>query len=384
MATAALLTTFFDTPERTDRAAREAQVAAIAQAALLRPLLEAIAAPAAFVNGEREILICNAAFARLADMTHEAVVGRRFGEAVACVHAFEPPAGCGTTESCAWCGGGQALRRARMTQQVAEAPCRIRTLATEGSGAIDAEITCTPLVVEGVSGVVVVVKDLSDRHQRDVLERIFFHDVLNAAGGLRGLLQTWHDLPADETQLLAPIAARLAEQLVEDIESHRDLVSAERGTLPVHRSQVAPHDLLADLRALYRQHDVCKGRTLEVRVDRGAPAIDTDPVLLRRVLGNLVKNALEATPPGGIVRVMFATDEHGPRFSVHNRTAMTDAAQRLIFQRAFSTKGPGRGLGTYSARLIAEQYLGATLSFDSRPLFGTTFTIAWPAGDLAG
>ena len=142
MATAALLTTFFDTPERTDRAAREAQVAAIAQAALLRPLLEAIAAPAAFVNGEREILLCNAAFARLADMTHEAVVGRRFGEAVACVHAFEPPAGCGTTESCAWCGGGQALRRARMTQQVAEAPCRIRTLATEGSGAIDAEITC--------------------------------------------------------------------------------------------------------------------------------------------------------------------------------------------------------------------------------------------------
>lgn len=370
--------TYFDTPGRTERDVREAQIVRLQGAPMLSPLLDAVGAPAAFVNSDREILLCNQLFAGMVGVPADHVVGRRFGEAVGCIHAFEPPAGCGTTEACAWCGGGQALRTARIANEQAVVPCRVSTIDADHPGTIDAEVTCTPLVVAEIEGVVIVVRDMQAQHQREVLERIFFHDVLNAAGGLRGLLQTWADIPAAEAAALAPTAARLATHLVEEIEAHRDLVDAERGALIVRTSPVHPHDVVEELRALYLAHEVASGRCIDVRVDRTAPAFDTDPVLLRRVLGNLVKNALEATPPGGIVRVSYTFDEGGRRFSVHNRTAMTDATQRLVFQRSFTTKGRGRGFGTYGAKLIAEQYLGAAVTFESRILFGTTFTVAWP------
>ena len=50
-----------------------------------------------------------------------------------------------------------------------------------------------------------------------------------------------------------------------------------------------------------------------------------------------------------------------------------------VFQRSFSTKGgPGRGVGTYGARLLVQRYLGGTLSFTSVPGSGTTFVLSLP------
>ena len=52
--------------------------------------------------------------------------------------------------------------------------------------------------------------------------------------------------------------------------------------------------------------------------------------------------------------------------------------QLQIFQRSFSTKGRGRGLGTYSIRLLGEAYLGGAVSFTSTQRTGTTFRIELP------
>ena len=50
-----------------------------------------------------------------------------------------------------------------------------------------------------------------------------------------------------------------------------------------------------------------------------------------------------------------------------------------IFQRSFTTKSaPGQSRGTYSMRLLAEQYLGGSVSFTSKAQAGTTFTLALP------
>jgi signal transduction histidine kinase len=49
--------------------------------------------------------------------------------------------------------------------------------------------------------------------------------------------------------------------------------------------------------------------------------------------------------------------------------------QLQIFQRFFSTKGPGRGLGTYSMKLFGERYLKGKVDFSSQAPQGTTFTV---------
>ena len=64
-------------------------------------------------------------------------------------------------------------------------------------------------------------------------------------------------------------------------------------------------------------------------------------------------------------------------FEVHNPVEMPREIQLQMFVRSFSTKGLGRGLGTYSARLFTEAYLGGRIGFRSDST-GTTFWVEIP------
>jgi sensor histidine kinase regulating citrate/malate metabolism len=67
-------------------------------------------------------------------------------------------------------------------------------------------------------------------------------------------------------------------------------------------------------------------------------------------------------------------------FRVHNDAVMPEMIRLQVFRRSFSTKSPlGRGIGTYSAKLVTERYLGGSLSFSSSEEQGTTFAVTLPA-----
>jgi len=63
---------------------------------------------------------------------------------------------------------------------------------------------------------------------------------------------------------------------------------------------------------------------------------------------------------------------------VHNAAVMLPTVQLQIFSRSFSTKGNGRGLGTYSIKLISEKYLRGHVAFVSNANEGTQFTVRYP------
>jgi signal transduction histidine kinase len=135
---------------------------------------------------------------------------------------------------------------------------------------------------------------------------------------------------------------------------------------------------LEELRLQYLRHSTAVDRAVDLD-DVWDGLVVTDRQLLLRVLGNMLKNALEATPAGGAVSIACA--EHGDEvlFSVHNEQVMPDDVQLQVFQRSFTTKGqPGRGVGTYSMKLFGERYLGGRVSFVSRAPEGTTFTLVLP------
>jgi len=104
----------------------------------------------------------------------------------------------------------------------------------------------------------------------------------------------------------------------------------------------------------------------------------SDRVLLLRVLCNLVKNALEASRAGETVTIGCAKQDGQIEFWVHNAGAMPRDVQLQVFQRSFSTKGQGRGLGTYSIKLLTERYLQGHVSFATSPEAGTTFRVRYP------
>jgi len=65
-------------------------------------------------------------------------------------------------------------------------------------------------------------------------------------------------------------------------------------------------------------------------------------------------------------------------FSVQNPGVMPHTTQLQIFQRSFSTRGPGRGTGTYSIKLFGEHYLKGKVWFSSSEEEGTTFFLSLP------
>ncbi len=106
-----------------------------------------------------------------------------------------------------------------------------------------------------------------------------------------------------------------------------------------------------------RRIQIASQRVID-EIDGGSVVIPfvSDATLLRRILGNIVKNALEASPTGDIVTLGVNSSEAGLNFWVHNSAVIPAEYQQRIFQRDFSTKGPGRGLGTYmyeASRLLS-------------------------------
>jgi signal transduction histidine kinase len=166
--------------------------------------------------------------------------------------------------------------------------------------------------------------------------------------------------------------------LAEDIEAQRDLAAAERGDLIVTPKVLKAGVVLQRVQILYARRAAMEQKEIVIGEGADAVELETDERLLSRVLGNLVKNALEASRPGDRV-TLAACNDGGVILSVHNQAVMPEVVQAQVFQRLFSTKeGSGRGLGTYSVKLLTEQYLGGIVEFYSTPVGGTTFRLRLP------
>lgn len=219
------------------------------------------------------------------------------------------------------------------------------------------------------------IEDLAAHEHRAALEEIFFHDLLNTLCSLHGYLQLWGDLSQEKARQLAPDLLRLSQRAIDEVQAQRDLVHAEAGDLRVVAQPVDVPQLLAEVCTSFQRHE-----TDPFRIQLSVPTLDlpvtTDPVLLRRVVANLVKNALEASAPEDAVTVRWSPVAR--RISVHNPDVMPEEVQAQVFRRSFSTKGGGRGLGTHSIRLLAEAYLGGCVDFASAPGHGTTFRVTLP------
>ena len=211
-----------------------------------------------------------------------------------------------------------------------------------------------------------------------MLEHIFFHDILNSVGALQGLADLLPRLTDQEKDDVAADIFQVCERLVEEIKSQKELVAAENGELHVELSLISVPQFLRELVGMYHGHDVSRGREIHLDPQICDIVLVSDRALLQRVLGNMIKNALEACQLGERVSLGCQEQDGRVAFWVHNPGAISQDIQLQIFQRSFSTKGPGRGLGTYSLKLLGEVYLNGEVSFTSSEEQGTIFKIVLP------
>jgi hypothetical protein len=343
-------------------------------------LLDAIPDSALVLNANRRIVAANTFFLSNLAVDEVSVLGRRPGEAIGCIHSTVSAGGCGSASACTFCGGANAVATCLDTRKRCEGECQILTL-NPNRPALDLLVSAVFVPVDDIGLVLMVLRDVSSRRRRHVLERVFLHDVLNSVGGIYGLANILRDSadPHGESAFADDIY-HLAGLVLDEIRSHHKLMLAEAGELKPDIATVEVKELVRDVIALYSRHDVGRGREIAVDYGNGATLM-TDPVLLRRVLGNLLKNALEATPEGGKVSLIVTDDRKTVAFAIHNDGEMSAEAKSRVFHLSYSTKAStGRGLGTYSARLFCEALRGS-VDFRSCRDCGTTFTVRVPSAD---
>lgn len=365
----------FAAPQRADADEVHDQSQIFRANPLLRDALDAVPNIVMILNAQQQIVFANHALLEAVVMTdEERLLGLRPGEALSCVHSDEAAGGCGATESCRTCGAMKAILSSLSGHKAVE-ECRI---TRKDGSSLDLSISGRPLVVGDATFSVFAVQDISAAKRRQALEQIFFHDVVNSAGVLIGYLDLMQDPTVTPSSTIMKEVFEASLRLIEEIETQRDLIAAENLQLVTRAEVVSLLSLVEDLVGSYRHHPVAEGRKLRVMQPEAATRFETDPVLLRRVIGNMLKNALEATPEGGTVTIWAGADDGGLAIEVHNPTVMPRDVQLQVFQRSFSTKGSNRGLGTYSMKLLTEQYLRGRVSFTSTPDGGTTFRVWYP------
>jgi signal transduction histidine kinase len=172
------------------------------------------------------------------------------------------------------------------------------------------------------------------------------------------------------------------ERLVEDLHT---LSRADSGELTLIRRQIRPGELLRRALAANRLSARDKEIDIHIEVQNDLRKIEVDPDRLGQVFGNLIRNALRYTAPGGEIHLSASAIEGGIEFRVMDSGSGIDPeALPHIFDRFYRSDASrqrdtgGSGLGLAIARSLVEAH-GGRIWAESRRDEGTTFIIQIPS-----
>lgn len=194
----------------------------------------------------------------------------------------------------------------------------------------------------------------SERRAHERIVRVMAHEVRNTVGVVRSLLDSLRSraqggsLDAEALEIASDRLMRLNAFMnaVADVVQIPDpaLVLIDLGSMV--RDVVALAEPEARARGL--RLVACSDESVLARVDRG---------LLEQALLNVLRNALDASPPGGIVRVSLARREGAARLSVRDEgPGLAPEAASRAFTPFFTTKPGGHGVGLMLVREVLRRH----------------------------
>jgi signal transduction histidine kinase len=165
-------------------------------------------------------------------------------------------------------------------------------------------------------------------------------------------------------------------QMLTMINESLNLYKMEKGTFTFEPVPVAIPELLH--RIVQDLHQEIEGRQVEVSIESAPVSVSGEYSLCYSLFSNLLRNAIDASETGDVVRVTSTEDDAHVSISIWNRLPIPEEVQPIFGQKyATSGKREGTGLGVYSARLMIETQ-GGTLTWHSTAEEGTTITVTLP------
>lgn len=291
------------------------------------------------------------------------------GDLLKCSNACEAENGCGTHANCRLC---QLRNMVEASLHAGEKMETDAELLVNDNTDYSVHAISTPFTYNGKIYSVVLLVDKTDQHREFMMERIFLHDLLNLSGALNGILEC---MQSGESEDMMHTVKGISGQLMDEITAQRDLIYAKNGMLKPKTCRFKACEAISFVKeSLMPVSMDMWAVNLAVGSTLADETIDSDRALVNRVLHNMVKNACEAEAgSGSTITVRGRACDGKVVYSVHNDSVMPDSIKSRVCIYGNSTKGTGRGLGTYSMKLIGENYLGGRVWFRSEEGFGTEF-----------
>ncbi|MDM8561930.1 hybrid sensor histidine kinase/response regulator [Candidatus Marithioploca araucensis] len=222
---------------------------------------------------------------------------------------------------------------------------------------------------------------------REDVERITRHDLKNPLNGILGAVSIFMDDDEElneEQRDLTKIIEEAGYQMLDMINNSLNLYKMEIGRYQYHPQQV---DILHLIQKIVNQ---AKAHILSVEIllnDQPVTQNDTfivygEELLCYSMFANLFKNAIEASlveaSPKEATIMVYLDEKEMAIIRIHNQGSVPQQIRNHFFDKyATAAKAGGTGLGTYSAKLMAETQ-GGNISLETSDETGTTITIQLP------
>lgn len=210
------------------------------------------------------------------------------------------------------------------------------------------------------------------------------HDLRNPLQGLQYIVDLQRlrfermspaERSRDEWQKEQALFTRISDQIFYMDKIVGDLQDYARPLVP-EREEIVVEKLIEDVVQSLPHTD-------GVRIATEVPDLQlmADPHLMRRVLANLILNAVQAMPDGGTVTVSASTNDGSVAISVHDTgIGIPNDAQDKLFKPLFTGKAKGTGLGLAVVKRIVEAHAGQ-ITVESEVGKGSTFTVNLPSAE---
>jgi len=216
-----------------------------------------------------------------------------------------------------------------------------------------------------------------DAHARELtaLSGELAHELKNPLANLKGLAvlvgRDVHGKGVERLQVLQHEISRMEEVL-------RSFLTFARPLAPLSEEEVDLRELCTSVVTLHE--GMAHARGVDLKIDAHGPIrLTCDQRKVKRILINLVQNALEASAPDDVVELSLRSDEDGrARAEVLDRGRGIDASVREhLFEPGVTTKSTGTGLGLALSRGLARQH-GGELTLEDREGGGCVATLTLP------
>jgi PAS domain S-box-containing protein len=205
------------------------------------------------------------------------------------------------------------------------------------------------------------------------------HDIRNPLQAIIGELY----LAKDELASLPDGEAKdNLKDTVKEIEEQVTYINKIVTDLQDYAKPLAPcfeeMDLENAIQSVLSVTPVPEGIKVAYSVNGGFPKLVIDPSYIRRILTNLISNAMQAMPNGGTLTINAYHRDNKAFISVEDTgEGISEEAKVKIFKPLFTTKAKGQGFGLAVVKKLIDA-LGGTITFESEPGKGTKFTIELP------